>query len=192
MTTTRWSPSGLLARWCGVCLLALSAVVGVVAAPGLRPETAEASPSARAVVSNQPNVTSYNVCFLASCGGTGFQKADEFAAEVFNRASPKPLQSGFQELCQGSSYARLDFWFTFVHGYLGSFESTGAGCGGSGPNTGLAIFWQGGCHGGSFPSHVLSRRATRTQSMTVIFGSSSAPRQPSLPTPAAPRICRLR
>ena len=58
---------------------------------------------------------------------------------------------GFQEVCEGSSYARLLFWFSYVHGYSGFFAQNVPGCGGSGPGYGLAIFWLGGCNGASFP-----------------------------------------
>lgn len=92
-----------------------------------------ASPQAVMAVSNKPNSTTYNLCIKTTCGGTGIQKADEFVNIVFNRASPDPLYSGFQEVCEGSSYARLLFWFSYVHGYSGFFKQNVPGCGGSGP-----------------------------------------------------------
>lgn len=88
-------------------LAALAAVAVVAATCATAPagRDALAAPAAPAVVANQPNTTSYNLCIKVSCGGSGIQKADEYAGLVFNRPSPNPLSSGFQEVCQGSSCA---------------------------------------------------------------------------------------
>ncbi len=130
----RWSNIRALVSAITVILFGAVVLLGTGATP------------ASATVSNQPNVTSYNLCGGGSCGGTGIQKADEFVGIVFNR-SPKPLWSGFQEVCNGSSYNELAAWYQYF-GYSARFEVTiPSGCGGNG--YGIAIFWLGGCYGGS-------------------------------------------